>query len=882
MSSQPTSRVPGQSISNVRVKNAGKKVINAFRVSRGLPSDVAVEEIDGEKLRVYMGWLCMRLSETAIPAGGADAFDEELKPTNPNNKRCLKSSAMEQYIIQHLQDLKECFPDHPCFVKGSKQNPAVTTVWWGDMRRGFVSDCEKFQMSFGDDVVFGLEPIRPIYKDAGLPMGSVTCDPMAKIDLKRILLHLVKNASANGDNLMKRLTIQLTSDCIARGGEVRYQNYDDWTWHPFIELLDVTWKEMKTIHNYGMGVVPDLCHWVFDIYHCLASYFAVEKGLFRTNDDISKGLLNVAFPLLHKTGENRTTTKITEAIRSALPDSIGDKIKTSVSARSLRQGAINEMAMHGCINVFEACARSGHSTGTTLDEYLDEKNALRGLKAAMARCCYKNLTTDLDRRIHVPRLSSLGGEALEYAMLLMDDVFLVSVPHFQQQGKLRAVLAICMATLILYHPQVAKECGGGNIICKALNESARRVKIKDLRFPEHSPEALLLEWSTIIADDLTKRRSDDLQAKPDLVSIAATLNQTLAMVTELVNTVHSLERNNAHLESKFAAQSSELATLRDESIRSAAKINMVFRTPPPAVKKRKFEVMMKVDDDDVADNADDGCADSSNISEEGNKKLPPEEALEEEDDDDDDYFPMEDAPESGDEMEEPSAEVTAAIKVEFAADIPAPPASLKKLGRCRDIEETMFYKGARKEVGSILLRDLLSSNRHTLLQSDLKNSPVPPGGVTEKWCVTYCYELIQYVVERDEEAQKLLATLKNAPEKDRKQYLEAAAALERKAMDQMLVFEGKNPAVERQLKKKQCSSKYRGLGERLNAYKTKLITAQGKTTKEVKQYQQKLCLMDELEVVAGKPQAPKGNMLLTNLWHKLGGTSPDKPQKDGN
>jgi hypothetical protein len=116
----------------------------------------------------------------------------------------------------------------------------------------------------------------------------------------------------------------------------------------------------------------------------------------------------------------------------------------------------------------------------------------------------------------VPRLEALGIEAADCVEKLLREAFIVNVPHFKKgHGKLCAVSRICLASLILYCSMVAKECGGGNVLCTSLNQAARKADIYDSRFGAISREALLFKWSNIIANDLAVRRTSVSAVKPD-------------------------------------------------------------------------------------------------------------------------------------------------------------------------------------------------------------------------------------------------------------------------------------------------------------------------------------------------------------------------------
>lgn len=94
--------------------------------------------------------------------------------------------------------------------------------------------------------------------------------------------------------------------------------------------------------------------------------------------------MSIVYPSLHSIHNNYVAEKVTKIIRDNLPASVPKDVRARYSSKSLRQGAINEMALHKDIGPFEASAKSGHSILNSMDSYLDPLNPLRSLPAAQA------------------------------------------------------------------------------------------------------------------------------------------------------------------------------------------------------------------------------------------------------------------------------------------------------------------------------------------------------------------------------------------------------------------------------------------------------------------------------------------------------------------
>jgi hypothetical protein len=107
--------------------------------------------------------------------------------------------------------------------------------------------------------------------------------------------------------------------------------------------------------SYAMPMIPD-SRWGFCWYHQIGSYFAVENGLWRSQEQKKDGLLNVVFPALNSYRDESVTKKMTAVIGQNLHKDCPPNIKQSFTAKSLHQGSIGELTLHSDITVFQACA----------------------------------------------------------------------------------------------------------------------------------------------------------------------------------------------------------------------------------------------------------------------------------------------------------------------------------------------------------------------------------------------------------------------------------------------------------------------------------------------------------------------------------------------
>lgn len=125
------------------------------------------------------------------------------------------------------------------------------------------------------------------------------------------------------------------------------------------------------------------------------------------------------------------------------------------TAKSLRKGMITEVAMVSFITLFMVCARSGHSTGTSPESYMDPMNPLRSLPAANA--LHGNA---LNMKPVMPKMNAVGSANREQVENFMDKVFLVDATDFKRGGRLNIILETCFASMIRHLPEIVRLCGG--------------------------------------------------------------------------------------------------------------------------------------------------------------------------------------------------------------------------------------------------------------------------------------------------------------------------------------------------------------------------------------------------------------------------------------
>jgi hypothetical protein len=197
-----------------------------------------------------------------------------------------------------------------------------------------------------------------------------------------------------GGKLQQRCWIAILHQAVGRGGEIKRQDFTEWMWHLMYEALDIGLTELKLLKKYAMPMVPHRNHFLNDFYHCLASFWVVERGMFQSDGD-ENIIANVLSPDLHSLNDSRVTKKVTAVIRER---SCRRDAWLTLSAKSTRRGSITQLCTHRSIRGLDACGRSGHTTGTLIDSYLDKTFIARGLRGGKALPGFM----DVDVNIKVP------------------------------------------------------------------------------------------------------------------------------------------------------------------------------------------------------------------------------------------------------------------------------------------------------------------------------------------------------------------------------------------------------------------------------------------------------------------------------------------------
>ena len=567
------------------------KIHDAYRHFIGVPVAMNYDEIRGENLQLYFTNFLTWLSTTPIPIYGH--FDDNMLPTNPSNKQRATVRTLLLYIGKVFKAIRQVFPNHEDY-----KNKDVDTFfpdWYSSLRKEFDTEHTRFTLDNPDgELVFGVTKTRPLYRDNGKLFGK---NPFSYCDLTHMFQEMMHKANKTNHLMEERMQLLMIYLAMGRVGEVRFQNYKDWEWHQYLEVLNQSWTEMKKLQKYAMPMVPDYESFYFDIYHAMGCYIAVDFGLVRTPEQKNRGMENVVFPSLYNVKTNSVARKIQNMIQKVLRwvlesnnfqnDVIVDVIKC-YSGKSLRQSSITEVSNSDKITIFDEAARTGHTTGTSIDNYRDKTLPTHGLR------CAKLLAKmgDVNGPICVPTFEALGTNNYNMARLFMHALFPNEVNIFGDNKALEPILEICCASMIMFHNDVVGDIGYSNIVPSIMYNAAVKVQLHDQNLPMTDPRNTLKEWSKLTKLYIKEKRTKASFCTGDIDSITRTMNEVVTSMHCVQTDLRLVKQELGDAQSHNIRLESENQHLRQNELLYVQRVNELERERDKA--KRKHDALQSV------------------------------------------------------------------------------------------------------------------------------------------------------------------------------------------------------------------------------------------------------------------------------------------------
>jgi hypothetical protein len=309
-----------------------------------------------------------------------------------------------------------------------------------------------------------------------------------------------KKANAHRD----RAQLLFTFYAVARGGETKFLRWDQFSWDSYFQNLEGLWKRIKTMFHHTISFQCCYLGFLCCLYHSLGCFFAVEDGLFRhtptgTVAEKTRIRNRYIFPHLWKISDPKVATMLTTLIREH-SDAPFKKLNQS---RSLRVGANTELAVHPDISPEQQRIAGGFAAGNNSELYT-RMNPDLCLPAANALAQWPRATGKESQPPSLDCLISTMHVTLEQLECLTNHLYIICIDQFQRKQTLRPFLHACTASLIMYYPEMQKECGMSNEVGLKLAKSLQQAKLASSSVEANK---LLNEWSQVIKEDYDQKNS---------------------------------------------------------------------------------------------------------------------------------------------------------------------------------------------------------------------------------------------------------------------------------------------------------------------------------------------------------------------------------------
>jgi hypothetical protein len=173
----------------------------------------------------------------------------------------------------------------------------------------------------------------------------------------------VKDAPPGESSLEYRCHQLHTNDACGRGGEIRFQNYNDWVWHPALQLLDTGWTEAKTKAGYASAAVPSYhkTNLIFIMHMDHTFWWKVACTAHQSKSKLDASTVCFHLFTIQATLIRQRNVLIVSKFGIASLETRKQKKVILLDLIALEP----EFALHGELSTFDGCAtRTGHSTVT--------------------------------------------------------------------------------------------------------------------------------------------------------------------------------------------------------------------------------------------------------------------------------------------------------------------------------------------------------------------------------------------------------------------------------------------------------------------------------------------------------------------------------------
>jgi hypothetical protein len=406
-------------------------------------------------------------------------------PTNKPGELYMPKSHL-QILSQVKESIKQLNPKSIAW--------ATEDTWYAKMRVDLESRSKDQRTA---EALTSLDVV-PIYRQ--VDMNIYGSRPGAyNGDLHNIILNMLR--TRDKDLYQDRLLLSFAWNSDARGGEMKFLNYQDWFYDPFLNCLDLVWREPKNDNEYRLCFVSDKNLFSLDIYHSLGSYWCSE-GLYRNKlPEKLDGTDHFTFHnILYKDyHDGWVASRVTTLVRKHLSIEVVLPNDTVVQGRSLRKGATTTMACSKYMQSQFIGSRSGHATSDNSDIYISTIPALT-LPGAKALAGWEHAHAD----VYQPSLKPLEDIGIPPSTIdsFMDELYHTELQYFKRGGVLWLLLKTTTAALLRFVKDMDKEVVN-NDITRCLLNALERAKIS-------GGLTTLYQWSQLVKEDFERMNQQNL------------------------------------------------------------------------------------------------------------------------------------------------------------------------------------------------------------------------------------------------------------------------------------------------------------------------------------------------------------------------------------
>jgi len=532
-----SSKVFGLASSTTGVRASGIRCFNLFQQEQGDPKFEDLDEsyVENENLLMLLQSFAEWLAHTNIPQANSSL-------------NFLEASTKVKYWGGLKDALQQKFKDHDGWSKFEDD-------WASSMKDAIMKESKRAQYEGGTDTQD--DKSRAMYLDvqAGFVRYQERSDGdwLAKPgrDIMSILTQMMKTANQNNRMFEKRCIILLTYYGVGRGGETKFLRYDDCTWDHKFEHFELFWRQMKTLKKTPLtfGSCPPGSECEADLYHAFACYYAVDDGLLRSEKE--KAIGKFIFPILHQVKNESVSSKVTSWLRNFTHSSL----KKSTTAKSLRKGANNYLAMKN--HIISDQQRRVRGCWEATDH--SENRAYREVNPAItfppfcALAGWVDPTSEHNLPMRIP--PSLPETDINKIKTLHGKLYTVSSAAFSglDWGRfMQPFLWTCTAAAILYYPKMVSKFGMSNPMVAKMTKVMIDCKLSpDVR----SAVALLNHWSGVIEEDFKGRANK---------SAIPSVNNVLSIVEAHSSIIHQQQHDNKEMAALLQQLLAEVHQLRVE------------------------------------------------------------------------------------------------------------------------------------------------------------------------------------------------------------------------------------------------------------------------------------------------------------------------------